>query len=524
MASPFPLAAAVGFAVSPRFTLDTRPPATEPGFAVSPAFQLSTLLIGGRDLTAEGAPLVANVRADGFETRSTADGSFRLAGVRPGQRYTVSASVAGHIPQAAPDISVAEGRSVAGLELRLAPATLERLAVLPLWPPQGTASSVMQGGTAIRYFRVVDEAGQGRSGAQVGTSLGGEPAQSDDDGVVAVPIPWSAVGTGAPGSVRQVQVVSVDGRQLDAPLGFEVGVTPRDYAMAWDSQGYSRVGISFVNVERARGSALRLHQRDGRTADFEELEVGRQVRTGVGAEASLGATAGVWQENARGVRIDAGARAEATAEGMLSAVSEDRYRFGYPDRSATQAMAQYVLIADGMVGSLSPHLVNLRAFVETRLAGSSPLQAAYVYGGRSLDLMGGARATASAGVAVALGRQAQAGLAVRADGRGEAHGTLTWAEYPRQGEGSLAVGLTAQGRAQGRAEAGFIVTPTGRNRLGAVAFAGLGAAGLVGGELEFVFAREALQRVQVATRTRGAWGSQVGAGFPPAAQQRGRGG
>ena len=85
----------------------------------------------------------------------------------------------------------------------------------------------------------------------------------------------------------------------------------------------------------------------------------------------------------------ASVKAKAGVEGMLSAVSADHYRFGYPNRTTAEAMAQYVLIADGMVGSLSPHLVKLLSFLEGRIAGESALENSYVYGGAGAGPDGG---------------------------------------------------------------------------------------------------------------------------------------
>ena len=104
-----------------------------------------------------------------------------------------------------------------------------------------------------------------------------------------------------------------------------------------------------------------------------------------------------------------------------------------------------------MVGSLSPHLVNLLAFVESRLVGESALDNAYVYGGRGLDLMVGASAEADATAGV-FGRQVRAGIGVEAGVGAQGHGVLTWAEYPQEEEGSVLVGMTGQGRAAARAE------------------------------------------------------------------------
>ncbi|MEW6755321.1 MAG: hypothetical protein AB1505_30720 [Candidatus Latescibacterota bacterium] len=155
-------------------------------------------------------------------------------------------------------------------------------------------------------------------------------------------------------------------------------------------------------------------------------------------------------------------------------------------------------------------LVNLLAFAESQLVGQSGLDQAYVYGGRGIDLKGGARAEASAMAGVSS-RQVRAGLEVGVDLGAEGHATVNWVEYPQQGEGSVQLGATGEGRARVHAEAGLIVTPPAADTLGAALFAGLGGSGLVGIQAETFFAGGDLRRLEVTTRKQGRWGYDVGA-------------
>jgi hypothetical protein len=213
-----------GFAIGPRFAVDTRPRSAQPDFATGPAFALSTLRISGRVLTAGGTGLAGGtVAADGLAARTQADGSFVLAGARPGQQYTVSAFAPGHGLAQLRDISVAPGQSATGLVFRL-PALAGAYRVAPLWPPAGTPSSVAPGGTAIRYFQVQDQTGQpGPPGVAVATSLDAVHF-SDLSGVVAVEVPGSRIGSGQPGDQGVVGITAVDGRPPAAPLSFTVRI------------------------------------------------------------------------------------------------------------------------------------------------------------------------------------------------------------------------------------------------------------------------------------------------------------
>lgn len=64
-----PTAAVTGFALGPRFTLDTRTGSTEPGYATGPDFELSALRIAGRVVAASSGAAVAGATVlDIFET------------------------------------------------------------------------------------------------------------------------------------------------------------------------------------------------------------------------------------------------------------------------------------------------------------------------------------------------------------------------------------------------------------------------------------------------------------------------
>jgi len=337
------------------------------------------------------------------------------------------------------------------------------------------------------------------------------PFLSDEKGVVAVHIPWSAIGNGSVGATGPHQITSVGGATLDEPLVFTAQVDSRNYAMQWQSDGFSRIGISFVNVEKGGGTSIVLEETDGNLDSFNHIEIGREVRNGVGAEASVGATAGVQGKQVAGQRIGAGAKAKAGVEGMISSVSEDRYRYTYPNRTEAQAMAQYMLVTDGMVGDLSLPLVNLLGFVEERITGENSLDETYVYGGRGLDIMVGAKAEASATAGV-IGGQSVAGIGVEAGLGGEGHGLLTWAEYPQDNEGSVLVGLTGQAKAGAKIEAGLVVK-TQSSALGAAAFAGLEASGRIGGSIELFYGDDDIKRIEIETTRQGSWGYDIGTEF-----------
>ena len=369
----------------------------------------------------------------------------------------------------------------------------------------------MQGGTAYRYFLVEDkDTGMSVAGIPVKVDLGDRIVYSDEDGVVAIPVMASEVGGASPGDQRVIRLTELNRDPLETPLSFVVRAQERSYNVEWESEKLGRIGVSFVNVETGSATCIALAEKRSDLAGFDEIQIGRQLRAGAGVEAEVGAKVGMTVGNVKGTKIGVGAGAGAGVEGMLSVLGEDRYGFDYHERTTTEAIAQYILVNDGLIGDLSPELVNLLAYVESEFTGQTVLDNAYVYGARGLDVMGGASGEAWAG-AGAFGDNLAVGLMVGADAGVEAHGLLIWAEYPQEDESGISVGITAAGEMGVEGKAGFVLTCTD---IGAAAFAGIGAGGEVGGAIELVAGPDGrIGRIELTITTYGRWGYEIGAEF-----------
>ena len=220
-------------------------------FAVSPIFTVDTRMAQTGTLTglvqASGAPVAnAQVRIDGtsFAASSGADGRFTLANVPAGSGYLLKVSAAGFASKPVPGITVTSGTTDLGT-IQLAPlAGPYRL--VPLQPDVNPPTTrIEDGGVAYRYYRVLTANASAPAG-QVTVSLlaagGGTIPQggdtsiywagyqagiSDDDGIVRLSIPSSAVG--APGLSATLQVAQAG----TVATTFSAQVVPRTYYQVW---------------------------------------------------------------------------------------------------------------------------------------------------------------------------------------------------------------------------------------------------------------------------------------------------
>ncbi|MBT7913774.1 hypothetical protein HN588_07705 [Candidatus Bathyarchaeota archaeon] len=373
--------------------------------------------------------------------------------------------------------------------------------IYPLFPAEGESLRIMQGGTAVGYVRITGIDGNPIPGAKIELDDIEEFFESDEQGIAAIRIPWNRIGSGQVGESKAFRIPNSD-------ISIHVEVEKRVYGTEWISDGYGRLGISFVNVDIGAGTSILLENTQGKAGTFDAIEIGRQSMSGAGAEFKASASIGMELGNVAGHRIGGKAGAEAGVEGMIRAIREDRYRFSYPERTTREAMIQYALLGEGLIGLFSPELLNLLSFVEGRLARETILDQTYVFSSRGMDVMMGASASAQA-LGGVFGNKTTVGLQVEAGVGGEGHGRILWSEYPRESLKSLLIGISGKGKAYAGATAGVVVSG-----IGAGAFAGAQAAGELGGSVEVLFEQGLRPAcIELQATGRGEWGYNVGAGL-----------
>jgi hypothetical protein len=311
----FKLVTGSPFALSPIFTLDTR---------VVPTGTLTGLVEGA------GTP-VANAQAridgTGFAASTGADGRFTLANVPAGSGYLLKVSAAGFASRPVPGISVTSGTKGLGT-IQLAPlAGPYRL--VPLQPDVNPpVTQIEDGGVGYRYYRLIPvNANDNLGGVTVSLRVAGgstisqagdvsdawagrTAGVSDDDGIVRLRIPASAIGGGGASATLEVLESGI------VKATFLAQVAARQYEQVWKHEWEGELGRKLTlsdnigiiaathqthetTVARPFGSAEPSREIVGRTRDDEfkgRVSLGNSVRvgrTGGGATEGLGGAIGV---------------------------------------------------------------------------------------------------------------------------------------------------------------------------------------------------------------------------------------
>ncbi|MEA3444244.1 MAG: T9SS type A sorting domain-containing protein, partial [Bacteroidota bacterium] len=149
---------------------------------------------------------------------------------------------------------------------------------------------------------------------------------------------------------------------------------------------------SFVDVEHERGALVSVIENNSQNNEADELFLTRQGRAYVGV--TFGVSAGA--EVDLGV-VSAGAGASAGVGGGIAGVTEDYYSFPYSGYDNWQAVAQYILFADGNHGVLDNTMIRLLTACQNAFSNQSTLTTAYKGDKKGIDVEINAKAEASAG-------------------------------------------------------------------------------------------------------------------------------
>jgi parallel beta-helix repeat protein len=238
--------------------------------------------------------------------------------------------------------------------------------------------TLMKGGTAYRYYRVINSLGQGvpecqytieRSDGVVITN-GVTLNYQGLPGVMQIGIPESTLGVYGPSGAVSCVVTHLNGVELPSykKMPFLVQVRPREYETEWKTHLSGSVSGSVVGklkVEAASDYIIKLEESDGSSGipDALTFERGAEVGGGVGAEAPFGVKAGA---EVGPVTVDAGWG--ASAEAIIGAQFSDEHRTLYESSDLDEAIAKGYLLAYPSLSTvggsgLMPFLVALENMV-----------------------------------------------------------------------------------------------------------------------------------------------------------------
>jgi hypothetical protein len=215
-------------------------------------------------------------------------------------------------------------------------------------------SHVGEGGTAYRYYKIVDKKSL--------KPVYGEKVYVDDDlvfdseedGMVTIMIPSAMVGT--PGANKTFQITKIGEESVSLEeqdrIHFMVEVEPYSYLKSWAGEAYIQMGIISFQAEKRRGSSFDLLLKKSSPDKFEadSIYITRKSQNGIGFNQGVGA--GVQMGD-----VYTGAEAEVGVNAFK--ILEDNFKFDYKPGKDNLALAQFIVLADGMLPYMDAPLVRL---------------------------------------------------------------------------------------------------------------------------------------------------------------------
>lgn len=277
-------------------------------------------------------------------------------------------------------------------------------------------SIVAVGGTSHRYYRIIDiQTKEPVYGVEI-LVPGVDTFYSDTRGIVDVAIPASAVGNA--GISKKFEIERIGLETLDIPFdqreSFTISVRPYAYRKIWSGSTFFTVGISFVKAQKETGAAIDLHLKDyGSGALADSIRMVRQSQAGFG----------VYQEAS--AKIELGSMSAGTEAGVginLNSIFEDDFKFDYTNNTGPQALAKFIVMADGALPYMSASLT--RYFVSALERQVDDIDKAALSYAIGMNLHG--YASADAGVDLDLLEGDNASLGAEITGSASVTGDITY--------------------------------------------------------------------------------------------------
>jgi len=232
--------------------------------------------------------------------------------------------------------------------------------ISPVYPSAHTASStVMQGGTAYRHFRLLDSGGNPIPNATVSFSVGG-PATTDAQGYFTCTVPADALGN--PGSYPiSIQSVTIGGQTYttnNQPT-FGVEVHERRYSHAWSygastraKGGVSAGYIAYLQRTTSGGLELKLDESNPDATSDDVVLMKEDFSDEIGPGSGVGIEGGV---SVAILQVKGGA--SVTPEWALRSSGSTKTRFPQP-YADNDRKAEGVFLLASAIDSLGQALPN----------------------------------------------------------------------------------------------------------------------------------------------------------------------
>ena len=277
-------------------------------------------------------------------------------------------------------------------------------------------STVSVGGTAHRYYRIIDIATKEPVYGVEVLVPGVDTFYSNTMGIVDVAIPASAVGRANSSKTFEIERIGLE--TLDIPWeqreNFRVSVRPYIYQKIWSGYTFFKIGAVSLEAQTAKGAAIDLYLKDeGSGAFADSIRMVRQSSVGFGANQEASAKVEIGS-------LETGA--EAGVGVNLNKIFEDDFKFDYPNSTGPQALAKFIVMADGALPYMSASLT--RYFVSALERQVDDIEKASLTNAIGMNLHG--YASAGAGLELDILEKKETTLGAELKGTASVTGDITY--------------------------------------------------------------------------------------------------
>lgn len=297
------------------------------------------------------------------------------------------------------NINVIAGNQLTNINIQLTPVSIEPILETLHSTLCPEISEVQQGSTLHRYYQITNNI-SGNPLPLIPVSVTGnnfsQSYLTNDRGVVDISLNSDQIGNGQPGSQMSFSIVSVNNEPLAEPIVFTSVVTEPEYGKYWENYSFSKLGLTNFGAELKKGcnSSIDVNG-DMNSSTF---SINRQIAGGIEfVSASVGAGLSVQSGD-----VISGAGGSAGAGANVTFKVEDNYRFNNENYGDWDAVAQFILLADGNFNFLDNTLIRLLTVCQDVFTSQSTLEAAYIGDSKGVGIKAEAEASAEIGITPTL--------------------------------------------------------------------------------------------------------------------------
>jgi hypothetical protein len=285
--------------------------------------------------------------------KSNADGKFFFPNIRTGYGYQMKVQKYNYRDSIYDDISVPPDSVLEKnlyIEERQVNAVVDTVTfnVNP-----GYTSEVMVGGTATRYYKIIDiKTKEPVYGAEVFIQGYDSTFLSNSRGIVTIDIPSSAIGSVNRYKDFYISKIGAESAWFppELQMPFRIKVIPHEYMKKWSGNTFFKVGISVFEAQNELGAGLGLNMKNNGGGEFaDKLWISRSSKTEAGLVLSTP------EAKVEFGSFEAGAEAKVGVN--FSALFRDEYNFDYQNTGKV-ALAKFIVLADGALPYMDSPLMR----------------------------------------------------------------------------------------------------------------------------------------------------------------------